>query len=70
MELNDRPLHITVPMKFDDFKNANIFITNAYLTPHHLNPMQKALAPVKVFQFLSEEKLRLKLEKVLVDNSG
>lgn len=33
VELNDKPLHITVPMKFEDFKNANIFISNAFITP-------------------------------------
>jgi Cft2 family RNA processing exonuclease len=34
VELNDRSQHITVPMKFDDFKNANIFISNSYFNPH------------------------------------
>lgn len=70
MELNDRPLHITVPMKFDDFNNANILISNAYVNPHTLKPQLKAQAPAKVFQFMSEEKLRVKLEKVLIDHSA
>jgi Cft2 family RNA processing exonuclease len=33
VDLNDKPLNITHPMKFDDFKNANLLITNAYITP-------------------------------------
>lgn len=34
VELNDKSIDITIPMKVDDFKNSNILISNAYLTPH------------------------------------
>ena len=37
VDLNDVPLTISVPMmRFADFKNANIFITNAYHQPKAL----------------------------------
>lgn len=41
VELNDRPLHITIPMRFEDFKNANILISNAFITPKTLKAAQK-----------------------------
>ncbi|CDW72718.1 cleavage and polyadenylation specificity factor subunit 2-like [Stylonychia lemnae] len=69
VELNNKPLNITVPMKFDDFKNANILISNLYLTPKSIKSNQKGQAS-KIYQYLSQEKLRLKLEKVLVDHQG
>lgn len=82
VDLNDSPMNITMPMmRFSDFKNANILITNAYL-----NPKMQLLKPAsiqsslpnsvilptqqKVQKFLSEEKLRVKLERVLVDAKG
>jgi len=54
-------------MKFEDFSNANILITNGYITSHAIKDGQKIPVP-KIYQFVSEEKLRMKLEKVLVDN--
>lgn len=82
VDMNDTSMSITMPMmKFADFKNANILITNAYLSPKMqlLKPatVQGALpnsvilpAQQKCQRFLSEEKLRLKLERVLVDIKG
>lgn len=31
MDLNDIPLNITVSLKFEEFKNTNIMITNGYM---------------------------------------
>lgn len=74
IDMNDVPLTISVPMmRFADFKNANILITNGYLKPKMQVPDASKLvsgASIKNYKFLSEDKLRLKLEKVLVDLGG
>lgn len=67
MDLNDKPMPITHPMKFDDFANVNLLITNAYVTPFKAT---KKTGVAKVFQFVSEEKLKFKIEKVLVDHEA
>jgi Cft2 family RNA processing exonuclease len=34
VDLNDSPMNITVPMmRFADYKNANVLITNGYIKP-------------------------------------
>lgn len=77
IDLNDVSLNVTVPMmRYSDFKNANILISNGY----HKTQVQVVRpknsgsglvsASIKPYKYLSEDKLRLKLEKVLVDNGG
>ena len=66
MNLNDKPQQITGPVtteKFSDNKagTCNVLITNGYLNyntegRHH--------------QFVSEERLKSKLEKVLIEKGG
>ena len=63
VELNDRPLYITKPMKFDELKFSHVMISNGFISP-------KKYKQSRVYQFISEEKLRMKMEKVLVDNGG
>lgn len=84
VDMNDSPMNITVPMmRFNDYKNANILITNAYMKPKIQVLKPKSLpanstvpssvlipAAMKSYKFLSEEKLRSKLEKVLIDIGG
>ena len=58
MQLCDYNQQVTPPVSIDKFKNVNILITNGYLNynsegRHH--------------QFVSEERLKQKLEKVLVE---
>ena len=65
VELNDRPLYITKPMKFEEFRYAHVMISNGFISP---KKNKQSLS--KVYQFISEEKLRMKMEKVLVDNGG
>lgn len=60
LDINDKPLNITHPMKNEDFKNAFILITNSYITPLK-GPSSK------IYTFVSQEKLRLRLEKVFVE---
>jgi hypothetical protein len=59
-------------MRFSDFKNANVLITNSYFKPKVQVPNNGliSLASSKAYKFLSEEKLKSKLEKVLVDLGG
>jgi hypothetical protein len=71
IDLNDVPLTISVPMmRFSDFKNANLFITNGYTKPKSLSQQGLIQTKKKAYKFLSEEKLRGKLERVLVDSNG
>ena len=84
IDMNDVPLNITVPMmRYSDFKNANIVITNGYQKPKAQIPKPLSMANVytapssvfvptdsKAYKFLSEDRLRHKLERVLVDNGG
>jgi len=71
VDMNDVPLTISVPMmRLADFKNANILITNGFHKTHALLDQHLVSTAVKSYKFLSEDKLRLKLEKVLVDANG
>jgi hypothetical protein len=68
--MNDVPLTISVPMmRFSDFKNANILITNSYFKPKVQIPNNGLVSAgsQKAYKFLSEEKLKNKLERVLAD---
>jgi Cft2 family RNA processing exonuclease len=73
VDMNDVPLTISVPMmRFSDFKNANILITNSYYKPKMQVPNNGLVSTgsSKSYKFLSDEKLKSKLEKVLVDLGG
>ena len=73
VDMNDVPLTISVPMmRFSDFKNANILITNSYYKPKVQLPNNGLVSTgsSKSYKFLSDEKLKSKLEKVLVDLGG
>jgi cleavage and polyadenylation specificity factor subunit 2 len=68
--LNDVPMNITVPMmRHTDFKSARLLITNGYHKPRVIRNAAVQPGP-RQHKFLSEDKLRAKLEKVLVEDRG
>jgi cleavage and polyadenylation specificity factor subunit 2 len=62
LELNDKPTQITPPFPVDRFKHANYFFTNAYL-----HDKQQHLRSNTNLQFVTEERLKAKVEAALLD---
>mmetsp|Transcript_41983 Transcript_41983/g.64287 ORF Transcript_41983/g.64287 Transcript_41983/m.64287 type:complete len:160 (-) Transcript_41983:1683-2162(-) len=65
IDLNDKETSLSPPVNFSAFQGANIMISNSYFKPV-LNGMRVP----KVFNYVSEEKLKNRLEDVLVDFKG
>jgi len=61
MHLCDHNQQITPPVQIEKFKNVNILITNGYLNYN---------AEGRHHHFVSEERLKQKLDKVLVEGQG
>lgn len=61
-DLNDKETPISLPLQFHLFRGANLMITNGYI-----QPLQYGRPVNRIYNYVSEEKLRNRLEDVLVD---
>lgn len=62
IDLNDKETPISIPLQFNHFQGANLMITNGYI-----RPVQNGTVLPKIYNYVNEEKLRLRLEEMLVD---
>jgi hypothetical protein len=62
IDLNDTETPISVPLQPSHFAGANLMITNGYI-----QPVQNGAVLPKIYNYVNEEKLRLRLEEMLVD---
>ena len=65
IDLNDKETPISIPLNFSQFRGANLMITNGYI-----QPIQHGLVANKIYNYVNEEKLRKRLEDVMVGLSG
>ena len=65
VDIFDKQTPISVPMQPAAYKGANLMISNGFVQPEMYGNLQ-----AKVFNFVSEEKLRNRLEEVLLDRNG
>jgi Cft2 family RNA processing exonuclease len=65
LELNDKPTQITPPFPVDKFKNVNYLFTNAYL-----HDKQQHLRSNTNLQFVTEERLKVKVEAALLEKQS
>lgn len=65
LDLNDKETPISLPFQISQFKGANLMITNGFILPH-----QYGEDVSKIYNFVNEEKLKNRLEDVLVDFNG
>ena len=65
LDLHDKETPISLPLQFSLFKGANLMITNGYI-----QPLQNGMRINRIYNYVNEEKLRTRLEDVLLEISA
>jgi hypothetical protein len=72
MELSDKPSQLTPSFVIEQYKHANLLITNSFLksTLKNVTPQATKVDFGRLLpQFVSEEKLKAKIERILIDGA-
>ena len=62
IDLNDKENPVSLPIDHAAFKGANLMISNGYILPELYGSVTN-----KVYNYINEDKLRNRLEEVLID---
>jgi len=65
VDINDQETPISHPLNFNSFKGANLLITNGYISP-----VQNGHKMSKIYNYVNEEKLKNRLEHIMMDPTG